>query len=182
VTPGAAGLKGREKGPQGHPRLGFNPEAAGPKGAGFARGAILPRVFPDDPARPYFWLPHRIAGTARAYCERHGVRFDQLLAQQLTRFISDGAYRHRMAEWACTDSGWPEDLADCLAGAALRAARYHEAAEAALLNLSPEGLAVLEQEAIRRGLGYDELAAQVLIERLRGLNGEASPGPGAEGA
>ena len=66
--------------------------------------------------------------------------------------------------------------------AALRAARYHEEAEAALLNLSPERLAALEQEAIRRGLGYDELAAQVLIERLQRLNGEASPGPGAEGA
>ena len=139
-------------------------------------------MFPDDPARPYFWLPQRIEAAAKAYCERHGVTFDQLLAQQLARFISDAAYRHRMAELARADTGWPEVLADCLAVAALRAARYHEAAEAALLNLSPEGLAVLEREAIRRGLGYDELAAQVLIERLRGLNGEASPGPGAEGA
>ena len=139
-------------------------------------------MFPDDPAPPYFWLPQRIESAARAYCERHGVTFDHLLAQQLTRFANDGAYQRRMAAWACTDSGWPEDLADCLALAALRAARYHEEAEAALLNLSPEGLAVLEQEAIRRGLGYDELAAQVLIERLRQLNSEASPGPGAEGA
>jgi hypothetical protein len=178
VIPGAAGVKGRKTGSPGHPRVGLNPEAAGPKGADAARGAILPRMFPDDPARPYFWLPQRIEAAARAYCERRGVTFDQLLAQQLTRFISDAAYRHRMAEWACTDTGWPEDLADCLAGAA----RYHEEAEAALLNLSPEGLAALEQEAIRRGLGYDELAAQALIERLRGLNGDASPGPGAEGA
>ena len=182
MTPGAAGLKGPKKGSPGHPRKGLHPEAAGPKGADAARGAILPTVFPDDPARPYFWLPRRIEAAARAYGERHGVTFDQLLAQQLTRFIRDGAYRHRLAEWACTDTGWPEDLADCLAVAALRAARYHEEAEAALLNLSPEGLAALEREAIRRGLGYDELAAQVLIERLRGLNGEASPGPGAEGA
>ena len=139
-------------------------------------------MFPDDPARPYFWLPQRIEAAASTYCERHGVTFDHLLAQQLTRFANDGACRHRLAAWACTDSGWPEDLAACLAVAALRAARYHEAAEAALLNLSPEGLAVMEQEAIRRGLGYDELAAQVRIERLRGLNGEASRGPGAEGA
>jgi hypothetical protein len=119
---------------------------------------------------------------ARTYCERRGVTFDQLLAQQLTRFTSDTAYRYRMAAWACTDTGWPEDLADGLAGAALRAARYHEEAEAALLNLSPGGLAALEREAIRRGLGYDELAARVLIERLQRLNGEVSPGPGTEGA
>ena len=137
--PGAAGLKGPKKGSQGHPRLGLNPEAAGPKGADAARGAILPRVFPDDPARPYFWLPQRIEAAASTYCERHGVTFDHLLAQQLTRFVNDGAYQRRLAAWACTDSGWPEDLADCLAVAALRAARYHEAAEAALLNLSPEG-------------------------------------------
>ena len=142
----------------------------------------MPRVFPDDPARPYFWLPRRIEAAARAYCERRGVTFDHLLAQQLTRFANDTVYRHRMTALACTDAGWPEDLADCLAVAALRAARYHAAAEAALLNLSPEGLAALEQEAIRRGLGYDELAAQVLIERLRRLNGEAGPGPGSQGA
>ena len=44
-------------------------------------------------------------------------------------------------------------------------------AEAALLELSPEGLAALDQEAIRRGLGYDELAAEALIERLRRFYG-----------
>jgi hypothetical protein len=97
----------------------------------------LPRVFPDDPARPYFWLPQRIEAAVSAYCERHGVTYDQLLAEQFTRFASDAAYRHRIAALACADTGWPEDLADCLAVAALRAARYHEAAEAALLNLSP---------------------------------------------
>jgi hypothetical protein len=69
-----------------------------------------------------------------------------------------------------------------LAGAALRAARYHAAAEAALLTLSPEGLAALEQEAIRRGVGYNELAAQAVVERLQRLNGQAGPGPGAKGA
>jgi hypothetical protein len=87
-----------------------------------------------------------------------------------------------MTEWACADTGWPEDLADCLAVAYLRAARYQEEAEAALLDLSPEGLAVLEQEAIRRGLGYDDLAAQVLFEQLRRLHGEAHPGPGTPGS
>ena len=139
-------------------------------------------MFPDDPARPYFWLPQGIEAAASTYCQRHGVTFDHLLAQQLTRFANNAAYRRRMAAWACADTGWPEDLADCLPVAALRAARYHAAAEAALLNLSPEGLAALEQEAIRRGLGYDELAAQVLSERLRRLNGEAGPGPGSQGA
>ena len=115
-------------------------------------------MFPDDPARPYFWLPQRIEAAASTYCERHGVTFDHLLAQQLTRFANDTVYRHRMTVLACTDAGWPEDLADCLA------------------------VAALEQEAIRRRVGYDELAAQGLIERLRRLNGEANRGPGAEGA
>jgi hypothetical protein len=135
----------------------------------------MPKVSPDDPAWPYFWLPRRIEAAVSTYCERRGVTFDHLLAQQLTRFAQDAAYRHRMAEWACADVGWPEDLADCLAVAALRAARYHAEAEAALLELSPQGLAALDQEAIRRGLGYDELAAQAVIERLRRLHGEAGP-------
>jgi hypothetical protein len=72
---------------------------------------------------------------ASAYCERRGVSFDQLLAQPLTRFAQDAAYQRRMAEWACAEVGWPEDLAGCLAVAA----RYQAEAEAALLELKPGG-------------------------------------------
>jgi hypothetical protein len=46
-----------------------------------------------------------------AYCERHGVTDDQLLAQQLTRFALDAASRHWMAALAGADTGGPEDLA-----------------------------------------------------------------------
>jgi hypothetical protein len=87
----------------------------------------------------------------------------------------------RWPSWREPTPAGPEDLADCLAVAALRATRYHEEAEAALLDLSPERLDALEQEAIRRGLGYDDLAAQVLIERIRLTNYTVdAPSGGAE--
>jgi hypothetical protein len=31
-------------------------------------------------------------------------------------------------------------------------------------------------------VGYNELAAQAVVERLQRLNGQAGPGPGAKGA
>jgi hypothetical protein len=60
----------------------------------------MPTVSLDDPAWPYFWLPKRIEAAARAYGERHGVTFDHLLAQQLTRFTLDAAYQRQMAKLA----------------------------------------------------------------------------------
>jgi hypothetical protein len=111
VTPGAAGLKGPEKGSPGYPRLGLNPEAASPKGADAARGAILPRVFPDDPARPYFGLPQRIKAAARAYCDPPQGHFPSTLGPAVHAICQRcAAYRHRVAALACTDSGWPENL------------------------------------------------------------------------
>jgi len=138
-------------------------------------------VYPDDQSWSYFWLPKGIELAVLAHCEREGVTFDQLLAEKLAQFTNHPDYRHRMLEWACTDVGWPDDAGDCLAVAALRARRYHEGAETLLLKLSPEALTIIDQEAIRQGLEYDQLAAKFIIERLRRLNGEESLNRATEG-